>query len=138
MQGATRIQGNSRATWYRAGRYFDADGKEMSAEEAAKPAYTPDAPEPEPDPETRGDKFPYAPAPVPKKVAATKSDLRVEPKIWPPESNPVKIEVPAATPDLDKMNAAQLAKLVRVAGGEPAKGAGARAANLAWLKERYA
>lgn len=59
MEGATQVFGNSKARWFRDGKYYDRNGQPITEAEAAEPEFEVEA-EPEPPEETTPT---YAPAP---------------------------------------------------------------------------
>jgi hypothetical protein len=113
MEGASPIYGNSRARWARDGHYFDRNGREVSAAEAVLPEF-----EDEPAPVAAEETVPsyqYGKPPAPTESIVITESVRSE--------------------LLAGMNAQAIAKLVRVAGGHPARGPGSREQNERWLLE---
>lgn len=119
---ASPIYGSSRARWRQDGRYYDAAGKLISAEEAALPAEEP-PPEAMPAPLAPGE-YPtfHYPEQASKAKPATTAVVVEAPQ--PPTSRQARLEAMPNT---------QLAKLVTAAGGEPARGKGANRVNIDWL-----
>ncbi len=137
MEGATRVFGNSKAAWFRDGHYFNGAGVEITPEEAAQPDYID-----EPVPVVSNEPPSYERSVQPTGIAVSLADT--EAKIVGTASPVADLEL-AAEPEprtrvdvLGALHTPALAKLVKVAGGEPATGKGARAANIRWLIDNTA